>query len=85
MRVALLTRRFDPHGGGTERDLIITADCLRAAGHDVSIFAREVRGESMDYEVRRVGPIALGRTAGLLSFAYGAPQAARRDGADYWW
>jgi UDP-glucose:(heptosyl)LPS alpha-1,3-glucosyltransferase len=82
MRVALLTRRFDPHGGGTERDLIITADCLRAAGHEVAIFAREVRGESMDYEVRRVGPIALGRTAGLLSFAYAAPQAARRAGAD---
>ena len=24
----------------------------------------------------------MGRTAGLLSFAYGAPQAARREGAD---
>jgi UDP-glucose:(heptosyl)LPS alpha-1,3-glucosyltransferase len=82
MRIALLTRRFDPHGGGTERDLIISADCLRAAGHEVAIFAREVRGDSTDYKVRRVGGIAMGRTAGLLSFAYGAPQAARRDGAD---
>jgi UDP-glucose:(heptosyl)LPS alpha-1,3-glucosyltransferase len=82
MRVALLTRRFDPHGGGTERDLLITAQCLRAGGHEVSIFARELRGASRDFKVQRVGGIALGRTAGLLSFAYGAPLAARRDGAD---
>ncbi len=82
MRIALLTRRFDPHGGGTERDLIITADCLRAAGHQLTIFAREVRGESAVYKVRPVGGFAIGRTAGLLSFAYGAPQAARREGAD---
>ncbi len=82
MRIGLLTRRFDPHGGGTERDLIITADCLRAAGHEVTVFAREVRGESTNYKVRRVGGIAMGRTAGLLSFAYGAPRAARREGAD---
>jgi UDP-glucose:(heptosyl)LPS alpha-1,3-glucosyltransferase len=82
MRIALLTRRFDPHGGGTERDLIVTAQCLRAAGHEITIFAREVRGPSRDFKVVPVGGFALGRTAGLLSFAYGAPQAARRDGAD---
>lgn len=82
MRIALLTRRFDPHGGGTERDLIVTAGCLRAAGHEITIFAREVRGLSQDFKVRQVGGLALGRTAGLLSFAYGAPEAARREGTE---
>ena len=81
MRIALLTRRFDPRGGGTERDLIVTAECLRAAGHEVTIFAGELRATS-EFKVRRVGGISLGRTAGLLSFAYGAPRAARREGAD---
>jgi len=82
MRIALLTRRFDPHGGGTERDLIITAESLCAGGHEVSIFAREVRGESADFKVKRVGGLALGRTAGLLSFAYAAPTAARSAGSE---
>jgi UDP-glucose:(heptosyl)LPS alpha-1,3-glucosyltransferase len=82
MRIALLTRRFDPHGGGTERDLIITAGCLRERGHDITIFAREVRGTSPDFNVHQVGGVAPGRTAGLLSFAYRAPRAARRAGTD---
>ena len=60
MRIALLTRRFDPHGGGTERDLIITAECLRAAGYEITIFAREVRGPSRDFKVREVEGIPLG-------------------------
>ena len=33
MRIALITRRFDPAGGGTERDLTITARLLSRAGH----------------------------------------------------
>ncbi len=82
MRIALLTRRFDPGGGGTERDLIITAECLRAAGYEVTIFAGEVRGEAKELKVRDVGGIPLGRAMGLLSFAYRAPNAARRAGAD---
>ena len=82
MRIALLTRRFDPHGGGTERDAIISAECLRAAGHEVTFYAREVRGNSHELTVREVGGMQLGRTASLLTFAYGAPAAARRDGAD---
>jgi len=82
MRIALLTRRFDPHGGGTERDAIITGECLRVAGHEVTFYAREVRGTSSEFGVREVGGMRLGRTAGLLSFAFGAPAAARRDGAE---
>jgi hypothetical protein len=38
MRVALIARRFDPAGGGTERDLIVTAQCLVEAGHEVTVY-----------------------------------------------
>jgi UDP-glucose:(heptosyl)LPS alpha-1,3-glucosyltransferase len=82
MHIALLTRRFDPGGGGTERDLIVTVQCLRVAGHEVAIFAREVRAQSPDFKVRGIGGPSFGRTMGLMSFAYGAPKAARREGAD---
>jgi UDP-glucose:(heptosyl)LPS alpha-1,3-glucosyltransferase len=83
MRIALLTRRFDSAGGGTERDLIVTAEGLRAAGHQVTIFADEIRGAASDWEVRRVGAgPRLGRAVSLLRFAWTAAPAARRDGAD---
>lgn len=51
MRIALLTRRFDSAGGGTERDLIVTAECLRAAGHQITVFADEIRGAGGDWNV----------------------------------
>jgi len=83
MRIALLTRRFDSAGGGTERDLIVTADGLRAAGHRVSIFAGEIRGATGDWEVHRAGAgPRLGRTLSLLRFAWTAAPAARRAGND---
>jgi UDP-glucose:(heptosyl)LPS alpha-1,3-glucosyltransferase len=83
MRIALLTRRFDSTGGGTERDLVVTAKCLRAAGHQVTIFADEVRGATGDWEVRRVGARPrLGRALSILRFASVAAPAARRQGAD---
>jgi UDP-glucose:(heptosyl)LPS alpha-1,3-glucosyltransferase len=82
MRIALITRRFDPVGGGTERDLIVTARLLGAAGHQVIIYAGEIRGSSPDLTVRRVGTIGVGRTLRYLSFAAKAGSVARRDGAD---
>jgi len=82
MRIALLNRRFDPHGGGTERDLIITARILAQAGHSVAIYASETRGDSREFEFKRIGLRGLGRALGLLSFAYAAPSMARRDGVD---
>jgi len=83
MRIALLARRFDSAGGGTERDLIVTADCLRAAGHQLTIFADEIRGATGDWDVRRVGTgPRLGRTLSLLRFAWTAAPAARRAGSD---
>ncbi len=80
MRIALITRRFDPNGGGTERDLMVTAGCLREAGWDVAIYAAEIRGTVQGLAVKRVGVLPLGRAAGLLAFAYAAPAAARRNG-----
>jgi UDP-glucose:(heptosyl)LPS alpha-1,3-glucosyltransferase len=83
MRIALLTRRFDSAGGGTERDLIVTANCLRAAGHQVTIFADEIRGATGTFNVRRVGGrLRLGRALSLIRFAWTAAPAARRAGAD---
>ena len=83
MRIAILTRRFDSVGGGTERDLVVTANHLRAAGHEVTIFADEIRGSKGLWNVRRVGMGPRpGRTLSLLRFAWSAAPAARRAGAD---
>jgi UDP-glucose:(heptosyl)LPS alpha-1,3-glucosyltransferase len=83
MRIALLTRRFDSAGGGTERDLIVTANYLRASRHQVTIFADEIRGATGDWDVRRVGiGPRLGRALSLLRFAWTAAPAARRAGTD---
>ncbi len=82
MKLALLTRRFDPQGGGTERDLMVTARYLLEAGHEVTAYASEIRGESSCFPVKRVGTLAPTRTGHLLAFALAAPAAARRDGND---
>jgi UDP-glucose:(heptosyl)LPS alpha-1,3-glucosyltransferase len=82
MRIALLTRRFDPAGGGTERDLTITARLLSRAGHRVTIYAEEIRGSSEEWALRRISAPALGRALGFLWFSRAAGAAARREGAD---
>jgi UDP-glucose:(heptosyl)LPS alpha-1,3-glucosyltransferase len=82
MRIALLTRRFDPAGGGTERDLMVTADALLRAGHEVTIYAGEVRGPAGSLKVRAVGGPPLGRALSLIRFACGAAPQARREGAE---
>ena len=81
MRIAILARRFDPAGGGTERDLMVTAGILARAGHRLVIYADEVRAPAPGMDVRRVGSAGLPRAIALARFAYAAPAAARRDGA----
>jgi UDP-glucose:(heptosyl)LPS alpha-1,3-glucosyltransferase len=81
MRIALIARRFDPSGGGTERDLIVTARALRAAGHEITIYAAEVRAQAAEFAVRQVRSRGLGRTLRLLGFAAHAAAQARRAGA----
>ena len=80
MRIALLTRRFDPTGGGTERDLMVTADCLRRGGYDVATYADDIRGGPQP-GVYRVGRAPLPRTLAFLRFAFAAAPMARRFGA----
>lgn len=82
MRLALIARRFDPAGGGTERDLLVTAECLTRAGHDVSIYAAEVRKQSRRWRIVRAGTPWMGATMGLMRFAWTAPARARREGAE---
>ena len=82
MRIALLARRFDPAGGGTERDLMVTAGMLARAGHQITVYADEVRASAAGVEVRRIGASGLPRSIALVRFAYAAPAAARRDGAE---
>src|SRR5271154_1408184 len=82
MRIALVTRRFDPAGGGTERDLAITARLLSQAGQRVTIYAAGIRAPSDEWQLRQVAAPRLGRALGLLWFARVAGGAARREGAD---
>jgi UDP-glucose:(heptosyl)LPS alpha-1,3-glucosyltransferase len=82
MRIALLARRFDPEGGGTERDLMITAQCLRRGGHQVAVYADQIRGETAELTVHRVGTAWLPRTPAFIRFAVAAAPLARRQGAD---
>src|SRR5689334_3109296 len=82
MRIALLSRRFDSDGGGTERDLLVTARSLIEGGHSVTIYASEIRAGAGDFKLKRIAGFGLGRAASLLRFAYAAPAVAREDGAD---
>ena len=82
MRIALVTRRFDPAGGGTERDLTITARLLTQAGHCVTIHAAEIRAPSDEWPLRKIAAPRLGRALELLWFARTAGASARREGAD---
>ncbi|MHB8381380.1 MAG: glycosyltransferase family 4 protein [Candidatus Binataceae bacterium] len=82
MRIAVLTRRFDPAGGGTERDLMVTIAMLARAGHEIIVYADEVRALVAGVEVRRVGVGPLPRAIAFARFAHAAPAAARRGGAE---
>jgi UDP-glucose:(heptosyl)LPS alpha-1,3-glucosyltransferase len=82
MRIALINRRFNAAGGGTERDLLLTAQILTAGGHQVTIYADEVRSRSDGLALRHVAALPFGRALRLLSFALRVASLARREGAD---
>ncbi|MGH7915910.1 MAG: glycosyltransferase family 4 protein [Candidatus Binataceae bacterium] len=82
MNIALITRRFDPNGGGTERDLIMSARGLVEAGHDITIYAGEIRAPSTEWRLRMIATPPLGRALRLLMFARSAAARARIDGND---
>lgn len=78
----MLVRRFDPSGGGTERDLAAAAQCLARAGHHITIYAaRASMGSWQQMAVRRMPIPPLSRTVEALSFGLLAARMARRDGA----
>ncbi len=81
-RIALIARRFDASGGGTERDLIVTACNLAKSGYDVHIYALELRGLFCGFDVHRIRVPGIGRSWRLLAFANRAAAVARRDGAE---
>ena len=82
MKIALLHKRLDLHGG-TERDLYQTAVGLRDRGHKVHLFCNEYGVEPPHGVVaHRVGTMPLGRTARLWGAAWSAFRAARRERCD---
>jgi UDP-glucose:(heptosyl)LPS alpha-1,3-glucosyltransferase len=82
MRIGLITRRFDPAGGGTERDLMLTAGILAQAGHQVTVYASEVRGGVQPWPVKTIAGPLPGRTPQFLWFARTAAVRASEDGAE---
>jgi UDP-glucose:(heptosyl)LPS alpha-1,3-glucosyltransferase len=83
MRIAMLVRRFDPEGGGTERDFAAAADCLSRAGHDVRIYAARSRDTWWHgMRVRRLRLPLFSRSLEVLGFGLLVPRFARRDGAE---
>ncbi len=81
-RIALIARRFDASGGGTERNLIVTARSLAKSGHDFHIYPLELRGSPHGFDVRRIKVPGVGRSLRLLAFANRAAAIARREGAE---
>jgi len=82
VRVALVHKRLD-RSGGTERDLLRTAEGLRDLGHDVHLFCGEYGvSPPPGIAAHRVPVVPLGRTLRLWSFALLAPRLLRRHRCD---
>ncbi len=83
MRIAMLIRRFNPAGGGTERDFAAAADCLSQAGHDVRIYAARCTATTPWHgmAVRRLPFAGLTRSLEAIGFGLLAARFARRDGS----
>jgi UDP-glucose:(heptosyl)LPS alpha-1,3-glucosyltransferase len=82
MRVGMLVRRFDPAGGGTERDFAAAAQCLARAGYEVRIYAARAAAASWQkIAVRRLPVPLFPRSLEVLGFGLLADRFARREGA----
>lgn len=74
LKIALAHKRLNLKGG-TERDFYLTAEGLRDLGHEVHLFCSEYAVPAPEGTLaHRVPFVALGRTARLLSFAFGGPR-----------
>ena len=74
MRISLLTRRFDPHGGGTERDLIVTRNAFATAGHEVTIFAERGTRRRGRCGCAQVGALEAGTRRAIAALRVERPQ-----------
>ncbi len=82
MKIALAHKRLDLDGG-TERDLYRTAEGLRDLGHEVHLFCGEFGVSPPEgTHAHRIRCLHLGRTAGLLRFAFAAPKVIQLQRCD---
>jgi UDP-glucose:(heptosyl)LPS alpha-1,3-glucosyltransferase len=78
VKIALVHKRLDL-AGGTERDLLRTAEGLRDLGHEVHLFCSEYGVSPPEGMFAHRVPVApFGRTARLWSFALIAPKIIER-------
>ncbi len=79
----MLVRRFDPSGGGTERDFAAAAQCLSRAGHEVRIHAARAASTSWHgMRVRKLPVPVFPRSLEVIGFGLLAGRVARREGAE---
>jgi UDP-glucose:(heptosyl)LPS alpha-1,3-glucosyltransferase len=83
MRIAMLVRRFDPAGGGTERDFAAAARGLADGGHEVRIYAARTRVRAWRGMAVRALPVAwFPRSLEVAGFGLLAARFARRERAE---
>jgi UDP-glucose:(heptosyl)LPS alpha-1,3-glucosyltransferase len=78
VRIAILRRRYAPHGGG-ERFVDAYLRELVATGHEVHLFSQSWPVETSGVTMHRV-PMLPGASLGVLSYALAAPRLARAAG-----
>lgn len=79
MKLALLRRRWVPHGGG-ERFLETYLSVLVAAGHQVHLYAETWASAAPGVSVHRVPRLGMGSALATLSYACLAPRLAAAGG-----
>lgn len=82
MKIALVHRRLDRHGG-TESDFLRTAEGLRDLGHELHLFCSEYKiAPPQGVFAHRVPVLPFGRTLRLWTFAWSGCRVVKRGGYD---
>lgn len=76
LRIAILTRNFDPMGGGAERYAVALAERL-AARHEVHVFAQHIAHPAPSLTYHRLPALKKPRWLNQLLFAYLAHRRTR--------
>ncbi len=77
LRIAMLTRHFDPMGGGAERYAVALAEQL-SRRHEVHVFAQHIAHASTALHYHRLPALARPRWLNQLLFAYLAGRRTQR-------